>query len=66
MPPIEDLRQLPLQLPGEALTAGHKLTVEGLGVDRQDVVVVSPTLKVVGIPLKVPIAGAAGVRAALS
>jgi len=44
------------ELPGEALRAGDTLRVKGLGVDGQ-VIVVSPTLGIVGNPLNVSTAG---------
>jgi hypothetical protein len=52
------------ELPGEALRSGDTLRVKGLGVDGQ-VTVVSPTLGIVGNPLKVSTAGMTRLRDAL-
>lgn len=68
IPPVEELPYPPtVKLPGERLTAGMTLKVNGLGVSKKDVVVVSPTLRVIGerLDVNVPMFSAAGVKQAL-
>lgn len=68
--PITDALTTPpaLELPGEALTSGHSIFVDGLGVaKRQEVLLVSPGLRNTpfGMRYAGQLTGAASVRAAV-